>query len=68
MNAVVKEMAVLGKPEERCVFIEDTIEIRSDAPNTLQLRTSERVDMDGLLLDTFEPTVAGGSGMGCARG
>ncbi len=53
VNAILKEMVLLGKPGERFVVLEDTIEIQSDAKNTLQLRTSVDVDMNALLRATL---------------
>ena len=53
INAILKEMMLLGKPEQRFVIIEDTVEIQCEARNALQLRSSDTVDIAELLRATL---------------
>ena len=53
INAILKEMMLLGKPEQRFVIIEDTVEIQCEARNALQLRSSDTVDIAVLLRATL---------------
>ena len=53
LNTLLLEMVLCGKPEERFVVIEDTVEIRCEGLNTLQLRTSASVDLACLVRATL---------------
>jgi type IV secretion system protein TrbB len=47
-NALLREMVALGDPAERFVILEDTRELRCAAPNAVQLRTGDLVDLTRL--------------------
>lgn len=48
LNAVIGELALLS-PEDRCVLIEDTRELRCPLPNTLFLRATEHATQRSLV-------------------
>lgn len=52
-NALLAEAVQVSGPAERFVILEDTLELRCDAPNHVQLRTSEFVDLDRLVRATM---------------
>jgi type IV secretion system protein VirB11 len=52
-NALLAEAVRAGDPGERFVILEDTAELRCEAPNCVHLRTSETVDLDRLVRATM---------------
>jgi len=52
-NALLHEMSLAAGVEQRVVIIEDTVELQCAAPNCVQLRTSDNVDMVGCLKVTM---------------
>lgn len=51
-NAILNEITIV-EPTQRLVVIEDTVELQCSAENTVMLRTSPAVDMQGLLRATM---------------
>jgi P-type conjugative transfer ATPase TrbB len=52
-NALIAEAVRAAGPAERFLILEDTLELRCDAPNHVQLRTSEFVDLERLVRATM---------------
>lgn len=52
-NALLHEISVHAGPAHRIVILEDTVELQCIAPNRVELRTSETVDMTRLLRVTM---------------
>jgi type IV secretion system protein TrbB len=52
-NAVIREIAVLGDPNERVVILEDTRELQCEARNTVQLHTGDVADLTRLVRVTM---------------
>ena len=52
-NALLHEMVKLGNPNERFIIIEDTLELRCNAPNLMQLRTTTAADLTFLTRTTM---------------
>jgi type IV secretion system protein TrbB len=52
-NALLHEVSLSAGIEQRVVIIEDTVELQCAAPNCVQLRTSDNVDMVGCLKVTM---------------
>jgi len=52
-NALLAEAVRVGDPGERFLILEDTAELRCEAPNCVQLRTSDTIDLDRLVRATM---------------
>lgn len=52
-NALLHEVSIAAGLDQRVVIIEDTVELQCAAPNCVQLRTSDTVDMVGCLKVTM---------------
>jgi type IV secretion system protein TrbB len=52
-NALLDEVSKVVGIDQRVVIIEDTVELQCNAPNCVQLRTSDTVDMVGCLKTTM---------------
>jgi P-type conjugative transfer ATPase TrbB len=48
-NALLHEIGMIGNPRERIVILEDTVELQCAAANHVELRTTDGVDMTGLV-------------------
>jgi type IV secretion system protein TrbB len=53
VNALIREMVILGDQAERFVIIEDTLELQCAARNALQLHTTDAADMTRLVRATM---------------
>jgi P-type conjugative transfer ATPase TrbB len=52
-NAMLREIAERAGPNERIAILEDTIELQCTAPNRVELRTADEIDMTRLLRATL---------------
>jgi type IV secretion system protein VirB11 len=52
-NAILDDISKVAGIDQRVVIIEDTVELQCNAPNSIQLRTSDNVDMIGCLKTTM---------------